>query len=136
VNKKTGDIVAVHSVYRPVLPDSGCLWCNELISPTKLQEEALSETERLAQRYVDEATVRAPSVITLNAVACAHAVDDYLFSVTGLLEPGSTNDYRVFFPRTAEFSYDEPRRDADCTECGHGPHSRLAYGSGRTLPTR
>jgi hypothetical protein len=136
VNKSSGEVGEVHSVYRPVLPDSGCLWCNGLISPARLQEEAISETERLQQRYVEEDTVRAPSVLSLNAVACAHAVDDYLFSVTGLLESGTPNDYRLFFPREANFVLDTPRRDHDCTECGRGPKSRFAMGSGRRLPTR
>jgi hypothetical protein len=136
VNKKTGDILDVFSVYRPVLPGSGCLWCNGLISPTRLQEEALTETERHQQRYIEESAVRAPSVITLNAVACAHAVDDYLFSLTGLLAPGTSNAYRRFLPREADFMLDDPRKDSDCTECGSGPKGRLGAGSGMRLPTR
>jgi hypothetical protein len=136
VDKKTGEVVDVFSVYRPVFPGSGCLWCNGLISPARLQEEALSDTERRQQRYVDEATVRAPSVITLNAVATAHAVDDYLFSLTGLLQSGTSNAYRRFLPREAEFMLDEPRRDPDCTECGSGPKGRLGRGSAIRLPTK
>ena len=27
----TGDLIDVFSVYRPVTPDQGCLWCNGLI---------------------------------------------------------------------------------------------------------
>lgn len=136
VDRASGEVLDVFSVYRPILPDSGCLWCNGLISPSKLQEEALTETERREQRYVEEATVHAPSVITLNAVACAHAVDDYLFSVTGLLEPGSSNSYRRFLPRETDFMLDEPRKDPECTECGRGAKGRLGMGSGLRLPTR
>jgi len=136
VDKATGDILDVFSVYRPVLPDSGCLLCNGLISPSKLQDEALSDAERREQRYVDEATVHAPSVITLNAVACAHAVDDYLFAVAGLLEPRTSSAYRRFLPREADFMLDEPRKDPDCTECGRGPKGRLGLGAGQRLPTR
>jgi hypothetical protein len=136
VDKATGEVLDVFSVYRPVLPDGGCLWCNGLISPSKLQDEALSETERREQKYVEDATVHAPSVITLNAVACAHAVDDYLFSVTGLLAPGTSNAYRRFLPREADFMLDEPRKDPECTECGRGPKGRLAMGSAVRLPTR
>ncbi|MHB8294313.1 MAG: ThiF family adenylyltransferase [Acidimicrobiales bacterium] len=136
VDKSSGGVLDVFSVYRPVLPGSGCLWCNDLISPARLQEEALSETERRQQRYVEEATVHAPSVITLNAVACAHAVDDYLFSVTCLLAAGTTNAYRRFLPREADFMLDQPRRDPECTECGCGPKGRLGMGSALRLPTR
>jgi tRNA A37 threonylcarbamoyladenosine dehydratase len=136
VDKTTGEVLDVFSVYRPVLPGSGCVWCNGLISASKLQEEAVSETERREQRYVEEATVRAPSVITLNAVACAHAVEDYLFSVTGLLDAGTSNAYRRFLPREADFMLDQPRKNPDCTECGNGPKGRLGKGSGLRLPTR
>jgi hypothetical protein len=136
VDKATGEVIDVFSVYRPVLPGIGCLWCNGLISPARLQEEALSDTERRDQRYVEDTTVGAPSVITLNAVACAHAVDDYLFSLTGLLEAGTSNAYRRFLPRSADFMLDEPRKDADCTECGCGAKGRLGMGSALPLPTR
>jgi hypothetical protein len=133
---ETGAVDDVFSVYRPVLPGSGCLWCNGLISPARLQEEALSDEERRRQRYVDEPTIEAPSVITLNAVAVAHAVDDYLFSVTGLLHEGTSSAYRRFLPRDADFAYDEPRRDPGCPECGSSPKSRFARGDSRSLPTR
>jgi hypothetical protein len=136
VDKTTGEILDVFSVYRPVLPDSGCLWCNGLISPSRLQEEAISDHERRAQRYIEETTVVAPSVITLNAVASAHAVDDYLFSVTGLLNPATPNSYRRYLPADADYMLDEPRRNPDCTECGAGPKGRLGAGDKLLLPTR
>ena len=136
VDSSTGDIVDVFSVSRPVLPHSGCLWCNGLISSARLQEEALTASERREQQYVAETTIVAPSVITLNAVACAHAVDDYLFSVTGMLKPGSTDGYRRFVPRDADFFVDEPRRDPFCSECGRGASARGARGDGHPLPTR
>jgi tRNA A37 threonylcarbamoyladenosine dehydratase len=136
VDKTTGEILDVFSVYRPVMPGIGCLWCNGLISPSRLQEEALTATERREQRYIEESTVHAPSVISLNAVACAHAVDDYLFSLTGLLAPGTSNAYRRFLPREADFILDDPRRDPDCTECSADPKGRLGAGSRMRLPTR
>jgi hypothetical protein len=136
VDKGTGEILDVFSVYRPVLPGIGCLWCNGLISPSRLQEEALTEAERREQRYVEDSTIHAPSVITLNAVACAHAVDDYLFATTGLLAPGTTNAYRRFLPREADFMLDDPRQDPNCTECGASPKGRLGAGSSMRLPAR
>src|SRR5260370_1159101 len=90
---------------------------------------------RKQQRYIEDSPVHAPSVITLNAVACAHAVDDYLFSLVGLLAPGTSNAYRRFLPCEADFVLDSPRRDPDCTECGAGPKGRLDTGSGMRLPT-
>lgn len=96
----------------------------------------MSEAERRQQRYVEDSTVSAPSVITLNAVATAHAVDDFLFSITGLLEPESGNDFRYFRPTQASAIYDEPTKDLMCTECGVESDGRLALGEGRRLPTR
>jgi molybdopterin/thiamine biosynthesis adenylyltransferase len=136
VDKDSGDITDVFSVYRPVIPDSGCLWCNGLISPARLQEEAVSEAERRQQRHVEESTVSAPSVITLNAVAAAHGVDDFLFSITGLVDPKSGSDFRYFHPTEGSATYDEPTRDVMCTECGVESNGRLALGEGRRLPTR
>jgi molybdopterin/thiamine biosynthesis adenylyltransferase len=136
VDKDSGDITDIFSVYRPLIPDSGCLWCNGLISPARLQEEALSEAERGQQRYVEESTVSAPSVITLNAVAAAHAVDDCLFSITGLVDPRSGNDFRYFRPTESSAIYDKPTKDVMCTECGVESISRFALGDGKRLPTR
>jgi len=135
LDKATGEIVDVFSVYRPVTPDLGCLWCNELINPAKLAEEAESKQVRANQRYVEDATIVAPSVITLNAVAASRAVDDYLFSVTGLLEAGA-NTWVRFLPRTGDVEYIDPRNDPECLECGGGETSRLARGDAGWLPTR
>ena len=71
------------SVARPVAPDQGCLWCNQLISPAGLQHEAATAGERRAQNYLDEPDVVVPSVITLNATAASQAANDFLFAFTG-----------------------------------------------------
>jgi hypothetical protein len=134
IDKYTGEVLDVFSVYRPVLPGRGCLWCNGLIDTAKLQEEAQDGEQVKRQRYVDEPEIAAPSIITLNGVAVAHAVNDYLFSVTGLLEPGTGSAYLRWLPRQTDFSLDHPRRDVTCPECS--PDGRLASGPGRRLPTR
>ncbi|HVR00251.1 MAG TPA: hypothetical protein VMS16_15820 [Mycobacterium sp.] len=90
------------------------------------------------QRYIDDAGVSAPSVITLNAVAAAHAANDYMLSVTGMLPP----DYEPCWQRfhaTAQSSIDRviaeiPRQDIACTECSSG--GRLGAGDAKRLPTR
>lgn len=136
VDKATGDILDVFSVFRPVTPDSGCLWCNEVISSAKLQEEALTKEERRAQNYVDDPDVKAPSVITMNAVATSLAANDFLFAVTGLLEGAATGDYIRALPRMRDFRFDQPRKSHDCIECGPGEGSRLARGDSYRLPIR
>ena len=70
------------SANRPVRPGIGCLWCNQFIEPTQLAKETKTDEERKAQAYgVEEPN---PSVISLNAIAAAHAVNDFLFDYLGL----------------------------------------------------
>lgn len=135
-DKDSGEITGVHTIIRPVTPECGCLWCNQLINRAKLQEEAQTEREREAQRYVDDKSVVAPSVITLNAVGAAQAANDFLFYLTGLTSAGASNAYMRFDPRQRGMSLDNPRRSWDCTECGIGPKGRFARGDfGKRLPT-
>ena len=63
---------------RPVLAyaGGGGLLCNRLVRQVSLQQETLSEKERLAQRYVDDDEVAEPSVMTLNAVGAGHAANN------------------------------------------------------------
>jgi len=136
VARKTGQIERVFSVVRPISPGQNCLWCNGLIAADKLQEEALSDEERQAQRYVDEPDLPAPSVITLNAVAAAHAVNDYLMRVTGLRSEKATEDYVYFEPQDGAVRYDVPRKDPSCHECGSASGSRYGRGDASELPTR
>lgn len=136
VEAATGDVIDVHTIARPVTPDSGCLWCNGLILPAQLTEESLSDQERQAQRYVEDAEVIAPSVITLNAIAAAHAANDFLFAVTGLMEAAASLDYLRIRPRIRSIRWDEPRRDPGCPESGLHSGSRFARGDGIRLPTR
>lgn len=136
VDRESGAVGDVHSVARPVWPDSGCLWCNGLISPARLAEESLSPQERRGQRYVDDPEVAAPSVITLNATAASQAANDFLFSMTGLVSRATPFDYVRLHPRTREIKFDTPRRDRDCPECGLTPRSRFARGDTARLPSR
>jgi hypothetical protein len=133
-----GAVTDVFSVVRPVAPGFGCLWCNELINPAKLQEEALTAEQLRQQRYVQDEAVHAPSVISLNAVSAAHAVDDYLHTVTGLLPATYEPRWRRFHPLVPtapqRVRSDIPRASADCTECSY--MGRLGQGHGTPLPTR
>src|SRR6266699_681755 len=136
VDKGTGTILRAFSVVRTVYPWQGCLWCNGLISPDRLQEEALSTDERRAQKYVEEEEVAAPSVITLNALAAGYAANDYLFRITGLRNEAAADDFVYFEPGVEEVRFDRPRRDEGCIQCGSGPRSRRGRGDGASLPTR
>ena len=126
VNDQAGTIQDVFSAVRHLVPGQSCLWCNGLINRTRLAEEAASPEQRAAQQYVEGVT--APSVISLNAVACAHAVDQYLFTTLGLPElPEAVHwmKYRATDPYT---TVEVPRRNPGCSEC------RRRLGAGRLKP--
>ena len=133
VNEGSGDVAEIFSAVRHLVPGETCLWCNGLVNPVRLAEEAASPEQRLAQRYINE--IPAPSVITLNAVATAHAVNDYLFATVGLRGAGDMDEgitwtkHRPLDPHPA---IERPRHDTDCTEC----HGRLGAGPLQRLPVR
>ncbi len=132
----TGEIRDIFCASRPIRPDLGCLKCNGLITASQLQEEAISEEEREAQRYVQDPAVTAPSVITLNAIAAVHATNDFLFAMTDLFKPDVAREFLRWFPRTNEFVHIVPRKDQDCLDCGLNSQSRFARGDSRRLPTK
>ena len=127
-----GELTDIRSVVRSVLPGIGCLWCNGLISPAGLAEELLSPEVFAAQRYVDDPSIAAPAVITLNAVAASLAANDFLLALTGM--PARIG-YLTVDHRRNRFGSEDPRRDEACPECGLGPRSRFARGDGASLPT-
>ena len=131
VSDPAGAIQDVFSVVRHLVPGKSCLWCNELIDCKQLAEEATSTKQRNAQRYVDG--VQAPSVITLNAVACSHAVDQYLFSTLELQEmPEEVHwlKYRAS-PTYGDYAtIESPRQGQTCSEC----QGRLGAGRRKALP--
>ena len=132
----SGEVGDVFCIARKVTPGHGCLWCNGLINPSRLQDEAVSEETRRGYAYVADPQVAAPSVITLNAIACAHAADEFLFHVTGLKNPDAQEEWFRWNSRKGTAGYDRPRRDLGCLECSAVDESRLGRGDFFSLPTR
>lgn len=129
-----GQIADIFSVSRMSSPGGGCLQCNGLIPAWRLTEEATSNIQRRRQRYVEDESVHAPSVITLNAVAAARAVDDWLMAVGGLTDPEASADHWVsYHPLTDEVIEHEPAKSEECRHCGS---SRFAVGDGADLLAR
>lgn len=118
------------SAVRQVRPGAGCLWCNQLIDPTQLAVEAKSDEERRAQAYGTQQPN--PSVLTLNAVAAAHAVNDFLFDFLGL-RAGHATSYKHFHFLRPQPSNVQPRKDEECRECSLA--GRYAMGDALPLPT-
>ena len=131
-----GTVGNVFCVSRTVTPEQGCLWCNGLINPARLQDEAVPEAARRGYAYVDDPDIVAPSVVTMNAIACAHAADDFLFHLTGLKYADAEAGWFRWNSRRAVAGYDMPTRDNDCAECSWKEHSRLGMGDNAVLPTR
>lgn len=124
----------IFSVTRMSSPGSGCLQCNGLIPAWRLADEATGEVQRRRQRYVDDDNVHAPSVITLNAVTAARAVDDWLMAVGGLTDPIVSADHWVeYHPLTDDVVEHQPAKSPDCAHCGP---VRFALGDGADLLAR
>ena len=134
----TGKVTDVFVAERPVYPveNGGCLQCNGLISADQLQREALSHDERRRQAYVDDANVTAPSVITLNALACAQAADDFLFSFLGLCDEDRREGYLMHFPRERIWRPAACTLQPDCLHCGTAKQSAYARGDAVALPCK
>jgi len=110
-----GNLVEVMSANRPVRPGIGCLWCNQLIDSNQLAREAKTDEERKAQAYGIEAPN--PSVISLNAIAAAHAVNDFLLNYLELRSESEKLYYEHFHFLQNKRAQVAPRRDEVCPEC-------------------
>ncbi len=128
VHAPEGVVEDAFAVSRIVGPDATCMWCSNLIVRETLQKEALSPAERVAISYVQE--VPAPSVITMNMMSAAMALNDFLFMFTGL---SRTDDLG---PRRWHFLEREPVVEAltagNCPQCA----GRRGRGDRYDLPTR
>jgi len=129
VRATSAGLASVMSVNRPVRPGQGCLWCSQLIDPTMLAQESLSDAERKAQAYgVGELN---PSVIALNAVAAAHGVNDFMHDYLGLRAEPDMLRYEHFSFLDRKRAVVQPRNDKECSECSRGG---LRFGRGDSLP--
>jgi molybdopterin/thiamine biosynthesis adenylyltransferase len=132
-DEETGAVSEIRTNVRLVLPDKGCLRCNNLISGTKLQTESLPQAERERNRYVEE--VPAPSVISFNTLAAAQATTEFLLMMGDLMEEDSSTGYFRFLPRERIAEPVEPIPNRlTCRDCGLTPESRRARGDGTELP--
>lgn len=137
IDELTGRIDSIRSVVRPVSPDHGCLWCNGLVNPGKLQEEAVSGREREAQRYLPHDDAPAPSVMTLNAIGASFAANEFMLAMAGLrTDNDDARCYRILETRSANPELQEARSEPTCLDCGPHDRSRRARGDAARLPIR
>ncbi len=112
---KDGTIGRIHAVTRLLTPGDGCLWCNNLIDPTELAIEMQPDHERAQARYVDQ--VPAASVIALNSIAAAEAVNHFMLAVTNLHSQDRDAADVLHLPRDRNRTLHHHRRDPDCHWC-------------------
>ena len=109
------------------------MWCRGLILADRLSLEALSQEERRRAQYVEK--VPAPSVITMNMLSTAFALNEFLFSFTGLHETDNLEPLRYHL-LSRQFAIEERvTRRPNCLECA----GRKAFGARRrptTHPSR
>lgn len=121
----SGKLLDVMSANRPVRPGLGCLWCNQLIDSSLLAKEAKTDEERKSQAYgVEESN---PSVISLNAISAAHAVNDFLLDYLTLRPEKETLQYEHYFHLKFAYNLVIPRKSVDCSECSR---TGLRFGRG------
>jgi hypothetical protein len=131
--ENSGEIQAAYSVVRRIRPGRGCLLCNQLINPTKLADEWKTDAEREDQHYGTQ--MPNPSVITLNAMSAADAVNGFLFDYLGLgVNGGGDELYTRYDHLRHRQERIEPRCDSTCPECSLGDGSRLGMGDTAMLP--
>jgi hypothetical protein len=115
VDPETGEIGQIHAITRLTFPGEGCMWCNGLIDPTELAIDMHPDHERKAVRYVDEAP--APSVIALNNLAAAEAVNHFMLAATSLNHQDDDLAWIIHRPRTRERDLQIPHQNPDCPWC-------------------
>ncbi len=138
VDRKSGNILDPFVTSRRVLPHAGggCLLCNQLIPADRLRDESLSPAERRAEGYVEDPTVTAPSVITMNALAAGQAANDFLYGFLGLHFPDAFNGYLMHHPRQRAWETVDCGSDPACRFCGTGAASAYARGDRGSLPCK
>jgi hypothetical protein len=132
IDADSRELLAAHSSVRHIVPGAACLVCNQLVDFHRIADEWKTERERAEQRY--GTSIADPSVITMNAVAAAHAVNDFLMYYVGLAQPADRTQFRRFDHLRTAVKDELPRRSADCTECSTSTDSRFGMGDAAKLP--
>jgi hypothetical protein len=132
-----GRVDEIFTATRPVLPGKPCMDCYGLIPAGRLREESLTHEELRRQRYVEADEVVQPSVITLNVLSAAQAVNDLLLMFTGLFRDGVELNHQLAFVRERSIqTVTEIAQNPSCLDCSGIPKSRRARGDRVRLPCR
>lgn len=110
-----GTVGHIHTATRLLIPGEGCLWCNGLIDPTELAIDMHPAHEREQARYVTGVDV--PSVIALNTLAAAEAVNHFMLSNMALHTNDTDTAAVIHHPRTRDRILQLPRQSPNCPTC-------------------
>lgn len=118
-----GHVGQIYAVTRLLIPGKTCMWCDGLIDPTELAIDMHPDEERRRARYLDE--IPAPSVITLNNLAAAEAVNHFMLANTTLHTDHTDTPAVLHRPRTRDRDLVLSRHDLSCPTCSlNGPLGR------------
>ena len=134
VNPVTGRVREGTSIVRRLLLTEGCLLCRGVVDAHRLQLEAMSATDRAAQNYVEGADEPAPSIITVNALGVAEAVQSFLLHATGLWPERKNYRYYQQDVFSGEVLARGGRLADACPHCSVAVHSRFAKGDSTEAP--
>lgn len=134
VNSSAGRVLEATSIIRRLFLTEGCLLCRGVVDATRLQLESMSPSDREAQNYVDGADEAAPSVISVNALGVAEAVQSFLLHATGLWPAARSTRYYQHDALTGEVLARGGSPADTCPHCSPAAHSRFARGDSTSAP--
>ena len=133
-NTSTDIVLEATSIIRRLVLTEGCLLCRGVVDATRLQLEAMSPSDRAAQNYVDGTDEAAPSVISVNALGVAEAVQSFLLHATGLWPPARSTRYWHQDALAGEVLARGGSPADTCPHCSLAAHSRFARGDSAAAP--
>ena len=134
VAKGSGQVVEGTSIVRRIFLPEGCLLCRGVIDTRRLQLESMSESDRRSQNYVDGSDEPAPSIVTVNLLGVAEAMQSFLLHATGLWSPEKPAGYHHQNVLTGEFLTTSRAPMDGCPHCGQQEGSRFARGDSGAAP--
>ena len=134
VAKESGQVVEGTSIVRRLFLSEGCLLCRGVINATRLQLESMSESDRRSQSYVAGSDEPAPSIVTVNLLGVADAMQSFLLHATGLWHPDRPTGYHHHNVLTGETLAVSAASADGCPHCGQSRHSRFARGDSGSAP--
>jgi hypothetical protein len=138
--RNDGAIDLIYTAVRHLHFQDGCMLCARVIPLDVLHDEQLTDDQRRQQRYADTPEgdqLEDPSVISLNAITAAHAVNTMMMSMCCLLDDGLTLAQDIHYPAENRTRQRPMKAQPGCHVCDRTtPSSTFARGDVWPLPLR